>query len=54
MVKEALAYINTILIEEIVVKQRGKPEAELFFNYPYEALEEALVNAPIGGGPLAL
>ena len=45
MVKEALAYINTILIEEIVVKQRGKPEAERFFNYPYEALEEALVNA---------
>ena len=37
--------INTILIEEIVVKQRGKPEAERFFNYPYEALEEALVNA---------
>jgi len=45
MVKEVLAYINTILIEEIVVKQRGKPEAERFFNYPYEALEEALVNA---------
>jgi len=45
MVKEALAYINAILVEEIVVKQRGKPEAERFFNYPYEALEEALVNA---------
>jgi len=45
MVKEALAYINAILIEEIVVKQRGKPEAERFYNYPYEALEEALVNA---------
>ena len=45
MVKEALAYINAILIEEIVVKQRGRPEAERFFNYPYEALEEALVNA---------
>lgn len=45
MVKEALAYINTILIEEVVVKQRGKPEAVRFYNYPYEALEEALVNA---------
>ena len=45
MVKEALAYINAILIQEIVVKKRGKPEAERFFNYPYEALEEALVNA---------
>jgi ATP-dependent DNA helicase RecG len=45
MVKEALAYINALLIEEIVVKKRGKPEAERFFNYPYEALEEALVNA---------
>ncbi len=37
--------IIAILIEEIVVKKRGKPEAERFFNYPYEALEEALVNA---------
>ncbi len=45
MVKEALAYINTILIEEVVIKQRGKPEALRFYNYPYEALEEALVNA---------
>ena len=45
MVKAALAYINTILIEEIVIKQKGRPEAERFFNYPYEALEEALVNA---------
>ncbi|MFA5180352.1 MAG: RNA-binding domain-containing protein [Syntrophales bacterium] len=45
IVKEALAYVNAVLIEEIVVKKRGKPEAERFFNYPYEALEEALVNA---------
>ncbi len=45
MIKEALAYINATLVEEIVVKQRGKPEAERFFNYPFEALEEALVNA---------
>ena len=45
MVKEALAYIDAILIEEVVVKRRGKPEAERFYNYPYEALEEALVNA---------
>jgi ATP-dependent DNA helicase RecG len=45
MLRDALAYIDSILIEEIVIKQRGRPEADRFSNYPYEALEEALVNA---------
>ena len=33
------------MIEEKVVKIKGKAEAERFYNYPYNALEEALVNA---------
>ena len=45
MLKEALAYLNATLIEEIVVKHPERAKAERFFNYPFEALEEALVNA---------
>jgi ATP-dependent DNA helicase RecG len=44
-VQDALDYIKTNVIEEKVVKITGKAEAERFFNYPYNALEEALVNA---------
>ena len=45
MLKEALAYLNAIIIEEIVVKHPDRAEADRFYNYPFEALEEALVNA---------
>ncbi|MCX6992866.1 MAG: putative DNA binding domain-containing protein [Kiritimatiellaeota bacterium] len=45
MVKDALNYINGVLIEEIVIKHPGRAEAERLFNYPFEAIEEALVNA---------
>lgn len=44
-VEDALDYIKTNVIEEKVVKINGKAEAERFFNYPYNALEEVLVNA---------
>jgi ATP-dependent DNA helicase RecG len=43
--KDALAYIKSILIEETVVKHPDRAEAERFYNYPFIALEEALVNA---------
>lgn len=45
MVKNALNYINSVLIEEIVIKHPSRAEAERLFNYPFEAIEEALVNA---------
>ena len=45
MVRDALAYIRSSLIVETVIKHADRPEAERFFNYPYEAIEEALVNA---------
>lgn len=44
-VRDALDYIKTTVIEEKVVKIDGRAEADRFFNYPYNALEEALVNA---------
>ena len=44
-VKDALDYIKTNVIEEKVIKVDGRAEADRFFNYPYNALEEAIVNA---------
>ena len=45
MVREALSYIRASLIVETVIKHPDRPEAERFYNHPYEAIEEALVNA---------
>ena len=44
-VRDALSYINATLIEEKVVKHRDRAEADRFFNYPYRALEEIIVNS---------
>ncbi|MDR1558632.1 MAG: putative DNA binding domain-containing protein [Clostridiales bacterium] len=44
-VRDALSYIKAVLIEEKVVKHPDRAEADRFYNYPYSALEEALVNA---------
>ncbi|MBC8386031.1 MAG: putative DNA binding domain-containing protein [Candidatus Cloacimonetes bacterium] len=44
-VRSALRYIQNSIIKERVRKTSGKAEAERNFNYPYEAIEEALVNA---------
>jgi ATP-dependent DNA helicase RecG len=43
--KSALAYIKNMFVSEMIQKVSGKAEANRFFNYPYAALEEALVNA---------
>ena len=43
--REALLYIRNSVIEEKVIKIDGIAEARRFFNYPYEAIEEALSNA---------
>ena len=37
--------MKTNVIEEKVVKVDGRAEADRFYNYPYNALEEAVVNA---------
>jgi len=44
-VRDALSYLKAILIEEKVIKRPNRAEADRFFNYPYEALEEVLVNS---------
>lgn len=44
-VRDALTYLKNDVIFESVRKISGKAEAERFFNYPYAAIEEALVNA---------
>jgi ATP-dependent DNA helicase RecG len=43
--KSALLYFKNQVIREMVIKAPGQAEAIRFFNYPYEAIEEALVNA---------
>ncbi len=44
-VRDSLDYIQTNVLEEKVVKIQGQAEAERYFNFPFNALEEILVNA---------
>ena len=43
--REALDYIRRNYLKETVVKHPDRAEAERFWNFPYVAIEEALVNA---------
>lgn len=43
--KSALLYLKNQVIKEMVIKVPEQAESIRFFNYPYEAIEEALVNA---------
>ena len=43
--RDALSFIKTNIIVENVVKHPDRAEAERFFNFPYQAIEEALSNA---------
>ncbi|MDD3535574.1 MAG: ATP-binding protein [Candidatus Cloacimonetes bacterium] len=45
MLTEALSYIKSRFILEHIQKVPGIPEAKRFFNYPFQAIEEALCNA---------
>lgn len=44
-IKDALSFIKTNILKEHVVKLEDKAESIRFFNYPFEAIEEALSNA---------
>jgi len=44
-IKSTLAFIKTNVLVEKIIKVPGKAEAKRFYNWPYEALEEAIVNA---------
>ncbi len=43
--RDCLAYIQAVVIEERTQKIPGQAEANRFFNYPYDAIEEAVANA---------
>ena len=43
--REALSFIRTNIILETVRKVTGQAEANRFYNFPFEAVEEALANA---------
>ena len=45
MIKQALVYIRTNVIKKRIIKPKDKAESITFFNYPYQAIEEAVVNA---------
>lgn len=45
IIAKLLDYFKTNIIEEKVLKQKDNAESIRYFNYPYQALEEALVNA---------
>jgi len=41
----ALDYLKNQVVKEKVIKNKNQAEAKRFYNYPYQALEEALCNA---------
>ena len=45
MTREALDFIQRNYLKETVVKHPDRAEAERFWNFPYPAIEEAVVNA---------
>lgn len=45
MIRSALDYLKTNVIKEKILKPKDDPRSIRFFNYPYQALEEAVVNA---------
>lgn len=45
ILRDAISYIERNYLKEMVVKHPHKPEAERFWNFPIDAIEEALVNA---------
>ena len=45
MINGVMSYLKTNVIKERVIKLSDQAESRRFFNYPYQALEEAVVNA---------
>jgi ATP-dependent DNA helicase RecG len=44
-IRDVLQYFKSTIIEELVVKSAKQAESIRFFNYPFQAIEEAVVNA---------
>lgn len=45
MIKQTMDYIKSNVLKEHVRKVSGRQEAERFWNYPYDAIEETVVNS---------
>ena len=45
IIRATLDYLKTNVIQEQIIKPKNRAESIRFFNYPYQALEEAVVNA---------
>lgn len=45
MIRDTLSYLRTNVIKKKIVKPTDREESITFFNYPYQALEEAVVNS---------
>lgn len=45
MIEATLERFKTLILREKVIKVRGQAEAIRIWNYPYQAIEEAVVNA---------
>lgn len=43
--RDALSFLETNIISEQVIKHPDKAEADRFYNFPYDAIEETLSNA---------
>ena len=45
MIEKTLGYLNTNVIRKQILKPKDRERSDKFFNYPYQALEEAVVNS---------
>ncbi|WP_251621636.1 RNA-binding domain-containing protein [Odoribacter lunatus] len=45
IIKETLSYLQSNVIQQKIIKPTGKAESDKIINYPYQAFEEAVVNA---------
>lgn len=45
IINETLSYLRTNVIKQHIIKPANSEKSEKAFNYPYQALEEAVVNA---------
>ena len=45
MIKETLSYLRTNVIKKQIIKPKDREQSITFYNYPYQALEEAVVNS---------
>ncbi len=44
-IREIMSYLDNNIIKQYTHKSSTKPEVDKFFNYPYQALEEVVVNS---------